>query len=261
MRLPPDPGLRDPRTLPAHHPAGLGDRALGQARAQSATMARRSERTRSSSTRRFAGSASTPVGSSRASRSSRPTPVSRSRSRTCIRGGPRSASSRRTPPAGTRSTRTTPTSRIDLSHSSTSGSDPIQMVRRARAPAAPHPSRRRHRFRQGRAPDPGPGHPALRRAAGTACDPGVRRQRGHRDQHPQGSEPGSPTGRHRGVAGVHPAALRRIRPDVRRGQRSGRARPRSRRRPWQLSARPQRRRPRRRARVPDGGRARRTRAR
>ncbi len=31
VRLPPDPGLRGPRAVPADHPAGLGDRTVGQA--------------------------------------------------------------------------------------------------------------------------------------------------------------------------------------------------------------------------------------
>ena len=119
-----------PRAVPADHPAGLGQRPLGQAAAQRRDGARARRATRSSCIRRFAGSASTPSGFVEGIARSRTTPASRSPSRTCTRGGRRGVSSRPTSPGWNPVEQDYANVTLDLSHTSTSGSDPIQMVAR-----------------------------------------------------------------------------------------------------------------------------------
>ena len=112
LRPPRDPGVRRARAVPAVHPAGLGHRAVGQARAVRRDGARASAPRWSSYTRRSAGRRRTPRTSSTASRRWRRRPASPSRSRTCTRGGRRAGAAWRcTCPAGTRRRSPTPTPR------------------------------------------------------------------------------------------------------------------------------------------------------
>ena len=74
---------------------------------------------------------------------------------------------------------------VDLSHSATAGSDPLDMVRRLgprlRAPAP----RGRHRLAQGRAPRPRTRRAALRRGAAAPHHLGLEGRRRPRGEHPQ----------------------------------------------------------------------------
>ena len=188
LRAPRHPGLGDPRAVPAVHPAGLGHRAVGQARA----LGRDGRRGRRRGGRR---PPAVPLAeglrratSSTASPPSRSRPASPSRSRTCI---PWRASSqarrgdvparlgplRRSPTPTPRSTSRTPRSRPR---------DPIAMADRLG-------DRLRHVHLTdgtGSAKDehlvPGPRHrSAPRSSCGTSPRTGfARRDRGG-DQHPQ----------------------------------------------------------------------------
>ncbi len=75
---------------------------------------------------------------------------------------------------------------IDLSHSATAKSDPIEMAERLGEPAAPRAHDRRQRVAQGRAPRPGSRQPALRTVPRAAGRPWLRRPHRRGDQHPQG---------------------------------------------------------------------------
>ena len=209
--LPRDPRLRGPRALPAHHPAGLGHRPVGQARDAAPRWPRASAPTWSSSTRRSAGSATTP----RVRRGHR---AARGADRHRVRGREHVSlaglASRRD--AGLRAAlgpgraRTTPTPRSTSRTPPPPGTTPSSMARAARAPAAPHPPRP---TAPGSAKDehliPGRGNQPVRRAARAARRAGVRRPRGPRDQHPQVRQPRAARGRPDGGAGVHPAATSR----------------------------------------------------
>ena len=125
------PDLRDPLAVPAVHAAGLGHRAVGQARALRRDRRRRRAPTWSSCTRRSAGRRSTPPASSTASPRWRSRPASPSPSRTCTRGGPpRVAAWRCTSPAGTPVDQDYANTTIDLSHAAIARDDVIEMAER-----------------------------------------------------------------------------------------------------------------------------------
>ena len=209
QRPPPGADLRDARPVPALHPAGLGHRPVGQARAVGRDGRRRSAPTWSSCTRRSGGRRTTPPASSRASRPWRRAPASPSRSRTCTRGGrPRAAGWRCTCPAGTPARRTTPTPRSTCPTRRSPRSDVIEMADRMG-------DRLRHVHLTdgtGSAKDehlvPGRGvmraEEFLEHLAGTR----LRRPRRARDQHPPRRQPERARGRPGRVAGVRPRAPR-----------------------------------------------------
>ena len=209
-RLPPDPGLRGARTLPAADPAGLGPRPLGQARDQHRDGPAGGGRAWSWCTRRSGGSATTPAASSRVWRCWRSGPASTSRWRTCTRGGRVAARPRSTPPTGTSPDRRTPgpahhARRLPRRHrpAGLPGARPD-----ARRPAQPHPPHRRLGQRQGRAPRARAGQPARRGDARARRRHGLRRLRGARDQHPQVRGPAPARDRPDRGPGLRPAPPR-----------------------------------------------------
>ena len=95
LRPPRAPGLRDPRAVPAVHPAGLGHRPVGQARALRRDGARRRRRRGRRAPAVPLAEGVRRAASSTASPRSRSRPGWPSRSRTCIPGGPRRAEASR----------------------------------------------------------------------------------------------------------------------------------------------------------------------
>ena len=192
-RAPRHPGLRRPRAVPAVHPAGLGHRALGQARALRRDGRRGRGRRWSSCTRRSAGRGTTPPGFVDGIAALEERPASRSPSRTCTRGARASRRGDGDLPAraGTPRRSPTPTPRIDLSHAAIAASDPMEMAGRIG-------SRLRHVHLTdgtGSAKDehlvPGRGNQTRRRVARARRGRRLRRRRRRRDQHPQGRRPAS----------------------------------------------------------------------
>ena len=175
-RLPRGPGLRGPRAVPADHPAGLGHRPVGQARAQRGDGRRRWAPTWSSCTRRSAGSATTPRGFVEG--------IADLERRTGIAFAvenmyPWRATSRREmkvyPPGWDPSEESYANTTIDLSHAATAQSDPVAMAERLG-------DRLRHVHMtdgSGSAKDehlvPGPRQPAVRPVPGAARRPRLRR--------------------------------------------------------------------------------------
>ena len=146
-------------------------------------------------------------------------------SRTCTRGAARArASSRPTCRTGTRCRSPTTTSPSTCRTPSTSGSDAMEMVRRARAEAAPPAPRRRRRVGTRRAPRARARHPAVRRGARDARGRRVCRPRRRRGRDPSRGG-GAARARPRRGARVRPAAPRHHRPEAAAGPRprSGRS--------------------------------------
>ena len=125
-----DPGLRRARAVPAVHPAGLGHRAVGQARALRGDGARGRRRGGRRAPAVPLAEGVRRATSSTASRRSRSRPASPSRSRTCIRGGPPAGGWRCTCPAGTPPPSPTPTPRSTSRTPRSPTSDLIEMADR-----------------------------------------------------------------------------------------------------------------------------------
>ena len=125
------PVLRGARAVPADHAAGLGHRAVGQAREERRDGRRRWAPTWSSCTRRSGGSATTPAASSTGiARARASAPGSRSRSRTCTPGGRSRREMQVYVPGWDPSEHDYANATIDLSHSAVVASDPVAMARR-----------------------------------------------------------------------------------------------------------------------------------
>ncbi len=117
--------------MPADHPAGVGDGPLGQARAQRARWPARSAPTWSWCTRRSGGSATTPGASSRGSRELEDRTGHRLRGREHVPLARLPAGRwRSTCPGWDPSEQDYANATIDLSHSATARSDPVEMAQR-----------------------------------------------------------------------------------------------------------------------------------
>ena len=203
------PILRDPRAVPADHPAGVGHRPVGQA----ASGPRRRPSASAPSTvvvhppfrwqRDYAAASST--GLRRMARR----PTCPSRSRTCSRGGPAAGRSRRTARTGTRSSSDYPHTTLDLSHTAVSGSDAAADGRRRSAtgcatctwPTASGSNKDEHLV-------PGRGGQPCAEVLERLAARRVRRHRRARGEH-RGPRTGPSGGRPRRGAGLRPAQPRR----------------------------------------------------
>ena len=191
-RLPPGAGVRGARALPADHPAGVGHRPLGQARAQ-----RRDGR--GAGRRRGGGAPAVPVAARLRDRLRRGHRRARGAHRHRLRGR------EHVPLAGHLATRDEglparlgPLRGVLRQHHDRPLPRRDRPVRprgdgrAARRPAAARPHDRRQRVGQGRAPRARPRQPAVRPVPRAAGRPRLRRPHRRRDQHPQGRRPARP---------------------------------------------------------------------
>ena len=189
--LPPGPDPGAARAVPGDHAAGLGHRPVGQAGPRQGRRRGAGAETvvvhppfrwQRDYVRQFVGGIAA---------DGRRDGGAASRSRTCSRCAPARGRCRRTPPTGTRRSRTSAHFTLDLSHTSVSRSDALAMreVMGDRLGARAH--RRRQRQRPRRAPRARPRHPARARElleglAASGFD-GLVVVRG---EHPQGARTG-----------------------------------------------------------------------
>ncbi len=170
---------------PAGHPTGLGHATLGEDRTLDGELADElgAQHRRAAPTVPVAARA-TPATSSRGSRAGAER-RHRDRGREHVPvAGAASRELRPTCRTGTRCRSPTTHVTLDLSHTSTSGFDAMEMAEPAGAAPAPPAPGRRGGLARGRAPRARARHPALRRGARGAGVRGVCRARRRRGEHP-----------------------------------------------------------------------------